>query len=295
MRFLTIVALALFPVLAHAASPEENYLAARDRYLAKFKKYEDGGKIDDRVTKEEESARGDLEKQMRQIVEPLGADGFSQPGKFSLETLFPAEIGADMLDGLTYSFDDKGELLVSTETLFKNWLKPRQKSWMKPERPPQTLEQALKSEFFYTLAISPDAAVTKYTDLPITKPAKASIAVAMLDQRSQDNTGAIVPSEIIVAVARDGKLFIASAPAKAKISADPICEKTWRDYEAKYNKAFEDYQASRNEKAFEKSSKLQEEGSAAFRRCFAERAKKEPFFAELTQEAQKLADRLAGK
>lgn len=297
MRFLTIVALALTATVVHAASPEESYFAARDSYLAKFKKLEESGKVDDRATKEEESARGDLAQQLRQIIEPHGAEGIAQPGRFSLETLFPSEIGADMLDGLIYSFENKGELLVSTNALFTSWLKARQKSWTKPEKPPQTLDQALKSDFFYTLAFSPDAAVTRYAELAIAKRAKANIAVAMLDLRSQDDTGPAVPNEIIVSVVRDGKLFIASAPVKAEVVADPACEKTWRHYEAKADEAFEAYKASnqKNEKLFAKYTKLQEAGGAAFRRCFTEKVTKAPLFTALTQEAQKLADRLAGK
>lgn len=297
MKFLAIVLLALAPIVANAASPEDAYFSARDRYLTKFKKLEDAGKVDDRATKEEESARGELETQLRRVIEPHGAEGVAEPGKLSLETLFPAEIGADALDGLTYSFDEKGQLLISTEALFKSWLRAHQKSWSKPEKPPRTLDQALKSEFFYTLAVSPDAAVTKYADLPIEKPGKAGVVVAFLDLRSQDDAGATAPNEIIVSVAREGKLFVASTPAKAKIVADPSCEKGWKDNEAEAKEAFEAYRASdqKNQKLFDKYSKLQEEGGAAFRRCFVERAKKEAFFTELTQEAQKLVDRLAGK
>jgi hypothetical protein len=297
MRLLAYALSALVPAIAAAASLEDGYFAARDRYLAQFKKLEDAGKIDDRASKEEERARGDLERRLRQIVEPHGADGFPGPGKLSLETLFPAEIGAGVLDGLTYSFDEEGQLLVSTKALFENWLKGRQESWEKSETPPQTLDQALKSEFFYSLAISPDAAVTRYVDLPIERPRKASIAVAFLDLRSQDDAGATLPNEIIVSVARGGKMFIASAPAKAKIVADPSCEKSWKDKEAEASAAFEAYRASdqKNERLFEKYSRLQAESGEAFRRCFAAAARKARFFAELTREAQKLADRLAGR
>lgn len=297
MKPLLIALMALVPVACQAASLEDNYVASRDRYIAKFKKLEEAGQADKSVMKQEESARGDLERQLENIVGPLRVEGFVEPGKLSLESLFGQDIGADQLDGLAYSSGDKTQLLVTTDTLFKSWLKAHQKSWTKPETPPQTLDQALKSEFFYTLAISPDAAVAKYADIPIAKPARAELAVGLLDQRSQDITGASVPEEIIVAVLQDGKLYVAAAQSKAKIVAHPACDKIWSDYEAKANKALSDYSASgrTDQTLFARYTRLQDEGSAAFRRCFAERAKSEKFFAEVTEEAQALADRLSSK
>lgn len=297
MKFLLIVLAFFIPVAAQAASPEEAYLASRDRYIAKFKKLEDSGQADERAGKQEQSARDELERQMEKIIGPVAVEGFAEPGKLSLETLFGEGVGADQLDGLAFSSTDKGQLLVTTEGLFKAWLRAHQKAWTKPQTPPQTLEQALKSEYFYTLAISPDAGVVKYADLPVSKPAAAELAVAMLDQRSQDITGASVPDEIIVAVARAGRLVIAASPTKTKIIAAPACDKIWADYEARANKALAAYDAAgrRNDALFADYTRLQDEGGGAFRRCFAERAKSEKFFAELTQEAQALVDRLAAK
>lgn len=298
MNYLSIVLIALVVSFsARAASPEESYLAARDRHIAKFKKLEEAGEADERVAKQEAAARAELELLLEKIVGPVAVEGFTEPGRLSLESLFGQDVGADQLDGLAFSSDDKAQLLVTTDGLFKHWLRAHQKAWTKAEAPPQTLEQALKSEFFYTLAVSPDAAVAKYADIPVSKPAKAELAVALLDQRSQDVAGASIPDEIIVAVVRDGRLFVATTQSKAKIVAHPTCDKLWSGYEAKANKALADYSASgrTDEAAFSRYTRLQDEGSAAFRRCFAERAKSEAFFAEATREAQTLAERLAGK
>lgn len=297
MKSLLIALVALIPAAAQAASPEETYLASRDRYIAKFKKLEAAGQADERAMKQEESARGELERQLEKIIGPVAVEGFTEPGKLSLDTLFGEGVGADRLDGLAFSSGDKSELLVTTGALVESWLRAHQKSWAKSETPPQTLDQALRSEHFYTLAVSPDAGVALYGEVPVAKPAKAELVVAMLDQRSQDITGASVPDEIIVAVARNGKLLVASAPVEAKIVAAPACDKIWGDYEAKASKALAAYSASgrTDDTLFARYTRLQDEGSAAFRRCFAERAKNEKFFADVTREAQGLADRLASE
>jgi hypothetical protein len=295
MKFLLIACLALASVAAHAASPEQDYLAARDRYVAEFKTLEESGQADERATKQEQDARGDLERRLEKILGPVAVEGFSAPGRLSLETLFSQDVGAEQLDGLVFSSADKGELLVSTKALLESWLGARRKGWIKTETAPAALEQASRSDFFYTLAISPDAGVVRYADLPIAKPAAADFAAAMLDQRSQDITGATLPSEIIVTLARAGKVLIVSTPARTKIGSTSACDAIWADYAGKSDKALAAYAASgrTDDKLFDESTRLQDEGGAAFRRCFAEQAKKEKFFADLTEEAQALADRLA--
>ncbi|MBG0810848.1 hypothetical protein IY145_15880 [Methylosinus sp. H3A] len=287
--------LAFVPLAASAVTPEEAYLASRDRHIAKLRKLEAAGKAAGQAEANEKKALKELDEKMEAIIGPVSVEGFQKLGKYSIETLFDG-VGADQLDGLAFAGDDdKSQLSVSTDGLAEAFLRAHRKSWIKSEKPPQTLGQALASPYFYTVAISPDAGVEKYADLPIAKPAAATLAAALLDLRSQDDAGGTLPDEIIVAVASGGRLFIASTPAKAKIETAPACEKAWSEHQARAKKAMDSYSASgrADEKDFEAYSKLQEEGSAAFRRCFAEHAKSEKFFVALTQEAQALADKLA--
>ncbi|WP_159731410.1 hypothetical protein [Methylosinus sp. Ce-a6] len=287
--------LAFVSLAASAATPEEAYLSSRDRAIAKLRKLEAAGKAAGQAEADERKALAEFGGKMEAIIGPVSAPGFQKLGKYSIETLFDG-IGADQLDGLAFAGDDdKSQLTISTQGLAEAFLRAHRKSWIKSEKAPQSLGEALASPYFYTLAVSPDAGVEKYADLPIAKPAAATLAAAMLDLRSQDDAGGALPDEIIVAVASGGRLYIASTPAKAKIETSPVCEKAWSEHQAKAKKAMDSYSASgrADEKDFEQYSKLQEEGSAAFRRCFAERAKSETFFADLTQEAQALADRLA--
>jgi hypothetical protein len=294
MRLLLTALAALLPLAAQAASPQESYLTSRNRSIAEFKRLEDANKVNDAASKREERARDDLANKLRAVVGAVAVDGFAGPGKLSLESLYPSDIGAEQLDGLVYSGADDSRLLVTTVPLAETWLRARRTSWPQGTTAPQKLDQALKSEDFYTLAISPDAAVFRFAELPIGMPAGARLAFAMLDLRAQDETGTALPNEIIVSVVRDGELFVANTPAKARISQVPACEQVWRDYDAKSKAAEAAYQASnpKDEKLFERSSKLQEEGSKAFRRCFAERANGEAFFAEVTKQAQALVDRM---
>ncbi|WP_157234878.1 hypothetical protein [Methylosinus sp. LW4] len=287
--------LAFAPLAATAATPEEAYLSLRDRSAAKLRKLEAAGKAAGAAEAEEQKTLKELGEKMEAIIGPVSAPGFQKIGKYSIETLFEG-VGADQLDGLYFSGDDdKSQLTVSTQGLAEAFLRANRKNWLKGEKPPQSLGEALASPYFYTLAVSPDAGVEKYADLPIAKPAAATLAAAILDLRSQDDAGGTLPDEIIVAVASEGRVYIASTPAKAKIESAPACEKGWSEHQAKAKKAMDSYSASgrADEKDFEKYSKLQEEGSAAFRRCFAEHARSEKFFAALTAQAQALADELA--
>ncbi|TDX60242.1 hypothetical protein EDE12_12213 [Methylosinus sp. sav-2] len=287
--------LAFTPLAATAATPEEAYISLRDRSTAKLRKLEAAGKAAGAAEAEEQKTLKELGEKMEAIIGPVSVPGFQKLGKYSIETLFDG-VGADQLDGLAFSGDDdKSQLTVSTQGLAEAFLRAHRKNWLKGEKPPQSLGEALPSPYFYTLAVSPDAGVEKYADLPIAKPSAATLATALLDLRSQDDAGGALPDEIIVAVASEGRLYIASTPAKAKIESAPACEKIWSEHQAKAKKAMDSYSASglADEKDFEKYSKLQEEGSSAFRHCFAEHAKSEKFFAALTQEAQALADKLA--
>jgi hypothetical protein len=296
MKAFLLALIAFIPLAAHAASPEESYLASKKRYVEKFKKLEDAEQMNDRALKEEERARLDLEKQLREVVGPLALKGFSGPGKISLETLFSEDVGANQLDGLVYSSDDNAQAVVTTESLLQSWLRARKPDWPNPKAAPTEIPQALKSEDFYTLALSSDAAVSKYAEILLEKPANAAFAFALLDARSQD-TPPRIPNELIVSVVREGKVFLTTAPAKAKIDSIPACDKISQEYESKASKARAAYNASnpKNEKLFDESTRFEREGDASYRRCFAEQAKNERFFRTLTDEAQSLLDRLSSK
>lgn len=298
MKYILVALLALIPVAAAAASLEHSYFAARDGYIDKFKPAETNVDLDEAGRKQEELARGDLENQLRRIIGPSDIKGFSGPGKINLDTLFQGYSGFGLLDGLLYSSaDDKTHVVVTTGALLDHWLREH-KDWSGPAdaNMPQDTAAALKSDTFYTQALRTDAAIAKYAELPVAKPANAKFAFAMLAARSQD-IGPRTPDEIIVAVVSGGRIYVLTAPAKAKIGPEPACQRIWRDATRKAAKAHAAYVASglKDNKLFEQSTRLEEEGDAAFRRCFAQQAKGRSFVAALTRQAQGLIDRLPPK
>jgi hypothetical protein len=221
MKALLIVLLAFASATAEAASLEETYLAARNQYIAKFKKLEVSALTGDALSKQEKQALSDLEQQLRRIIGDIAIRGFSSQGKTNLDTLSTGDVGFGLLDGLAFSSQDgKAQLVVTTETLLHDWLRTHKNWWKKEKNAPQKVEDALKSEPFYTQAISADAAVFKYAEVPVKKLASAQVVVAILDARSQD-MGPRTPDELIVSVVQDGKAFIATEPVKAKINPIP--------------------------------------------------------------------------
>jgi hypothetical protein len=200
-----------------------------------------------------------------------------------------------LLDGLVYSTaDDSSHIVVTTDVPLDHWLREH-KDWWGPTvaNVPQAVGAALKSEPFYTQALKTDAAIFKYAELPVSKPSKAKLAVAMLVARAQD-LGPRTPDEVLVSVVQGSRVFVVSAPASAKIEPMPACLKIWETATRKAAAAQKAYVASqlKDEKLSEQSTRLEEQGDAAFRRCFAQQAKGHRSFPALTRQAQALVDLL---
>lgn len=297
MKSVLIASVVLISGAANAASLEESYFSSRDAYIDKFKPAEINVATDDRVLKQEELARSDLEKQLRRIIGAPDIKGFVTQGKINLETLFKGDASFGLLDGLLYSSrDDKTHIVVTTDALLDHWLREH-KDWWGPKvaNVPQDVDAALRSEPFYTQALRTDAAIFRYAELPIAKPA-AKFAFAMLVARRQD-LGPSTPDELIVSVIRGGRVLVASAPASVKISPMPACREIWQESLRKADEARAAYAASdqKDDKLSEQAERVEEEGDAAFRACFARHAKDLTAFAALTRQVQALVDRLPSK
>jgi len=288
MKAALIALLLALPVTTQAASPEDTYIAARDRYIAKFKA---AGEVNDTTAKQEEAARADLEAKLRAMLGRIAVEGLPADGNITLDTLFGGELGFGQLDALSFQANDDGpRLLVTTPSLAKRWLVAHAKSFGSDNDVPQDLAAALKSEPFYTQAMSQDAAVFRFADIPLAKPANASLVNAMLVARRQD-IGLATPDELFIAVLRADRVFIWTAPTTAKAAINPACEKVWNDAAARADKAAAEFKKS-DPKDDNPSERILQEGDDAFRRCFAERAPTEPYFGALTKQAQELLDKL---
>jgi hypothetical protein len=265
------------------ASPLQEYVAARDGYLATFKDSDIIG--DERAGKAHEDARRDLETRLRTIIGPSAIKGFPRDGKINLESLSPGFIGFGLLDGLVYrSPDEKTRILVMTDELLGQWLRANKRDV------PQTVAAALKSDSLYNGALYTDAAFFRYAELPVARPADAGLAFAMLVARGQD-VGPRTPDEIIVSLLRGARVFIVVAPAGAKVGAIPDCDKIWQ----KASKQAEKMAHAGPDPQVERFDKLREDGDRAFRRCFAARAPQESYFPALVKQAQGLIDELPRK
>jgi hypothetical protein len=294
MKSVLVALLLLAPWAADAASPEEGgYLAAREAVIARFTAYEAADNYSDAVFAEHDRALGDLEAQLRPIIGPVAIDGFSPEGVINLDTLFEGDEGFAMLDGLVHtSTDDKAHVLVTTVGLLRAWLEARRTRSPPSTDVPVGVDKALRSESFYTFAISTDSAVTRFAEIPIARP-KASSAYAMLAQRSQD-VALGVPDEMMIAIVEGDRVYVAWAAVNTVIAAIPACDSVWKDYEARAEEASLAYEKSvpQDERLFDDFLRLRDEGDVAYHQCFADRASGEAFYLPLTKQAQALVDRL---
>jgi hypothetical protein len=296
VKFLWIGLLALLPATAMAASAEQAYLAARDAQIRRLTALSKPNPSSDKVLKEHERAVAELGKQLKRIIGPLALTlpGLPAEGKANNDTLTKGDQDFGLLDGLRYSSEDyKTWVVVTTEGLFKTWLREHRKWWGKND-PSQDPAKALRHVSFYTQATSTGAATVKYAELPIKKPAAASLAFAMLGTTAQD-IGPREPEDVTVAILQAGKLYIVRVQASAKIDPFPPCQALWDKAMEKSQEEFERHRDNPNARRPSRQMSIEDEGDAAFRRCFAERAPREKAFSDLVRQAQDIADKLPAK
>jgi hypothetical protein len=276
------------------ASPEDSYYASRDAYIAKFATTgATSGNIDDNTLKLHALALDQLGKLLRPIIGTVAIRGSPAKVKSNLDSLFKGDFGFGRLDGLLYSSaDDKTQITVTTEALLQRWLREH-KDWWVAANVPQDVDAALKSEAFYTQALTTDAAVFRYVELPVVKPARAKFAFAMLIARAQA-LGPHKPEELIVATMQGGRVFLVSAPTSPKIIPMPLCQKIWQQSERKAVAAETARVASerKDDPHADQRDQIEEQGDAAYRECFAQQARRQGFFFLLIRQAQALVDRL---
>src|SRR5581483_1902609 len=184
----TLLLLCLFVGASHAASPEDAYLAARDKYVAQFKAMEKAKVNSDKIDAAHTKAIADLEEKLRGIVGEVSVKGVPSTGKINLESLTDAEVGYGMLDGMKY-FDEKEDspqLVVTTRYLLDKWLAAAAKDKDKSRR------------------------------------IAAELARAVLGGWAQD-VGPNLDYWLIVTVVKDGKVYIGSVKPKSKVGEIAVC------------------------------------------------------------------------
>ena len=192
------------PAVAEAATPEQAYLASRNAQIRKLAALQKSGIREASVLhKQHEQAVAELQKQVTRVVGPskLAMPGLPADGKINNDTLTKGDRASDCSTGCDmHPRTHKTMVVVTTEGLFRTWLREHRK-WWRDNNVPQDPAKALRHTSFYTQAMSTDAAVFKYAELPIKKPAAASLAFAMLGTRAQD-VGPWEAEEVTVALFR---------------------------------------------------------------------------------------------
>ena len=303
---------ALASANAAPPSPEDRYVATRDAAIGKISKLYDNGKADD-AAKAEKTVSADLLTQMKAIVAEPDRKGFG-PARLNLDAFSEGDQGFGLLDGLRFDalVGENGEkagandaggkyvypkahIIVTTQTLFERWLRAHRDWWgKKVKNVPQQMRAAFKDESFYTQAISTDAAVVNFGELPIARPASITSAHAMLAARTQD----AVPDaadEVFVSALANGKVYVAYGSIRPKVQV-PACLAIKAGYDKKAGKASDDLQSGRiDRKAYDKLGDLRQQGEDAYKRCFTERAPQQPSFVEAIRQAEALLAAAIGK
>src|SRR5437879_3125483 len=272
MKWLALLCLLVFATNANAAAPAQHYFDLRDRYTPKFSKAAEN----DETYKQHDAALKELAGVLRGLIGPVTIKGLPADAKSNADTLYRGDSGFGHLDGLAFASEaDKTQAVVTTMALLKHWLREHREDGM-----PQEIGAAFKSDRFYYAAIQ-DAAFAKYAELPIAKPAGASIAVAVLGLRGNGDLKG-PPSEIdVVAIQGDRAYFLAASDA-VKTAEIPACEKVWKQMMAKpIDKKDPRGDMTREDNAM-----------TAYTRCFATEAPGQSWFAAAVRKAQGQLDLL---
>ena len=267
------------PMTLVAASLEEKYFEVRDNFIRQFST---ASSIDD---KSDQKALSKLEKQLQLIIGPVDVAHFPKRGKINLETL-QQDAGFGQVDGLR--FGAEYELLFVTTTGLLNAYLQQHKEL------PTELGKLAKAEEFYSLAFDWDAAVTHFAEVPVRTTNDKSLAYAFLGLWAQE-IGPFPPKNLFVFFANGDRVFVVSTEVQSNIDLIAECKDVWDGFKKKSDAASAAYQASelKDQKATDDDmQKNEEDGFRAYCRCFEQRAKMEPFFKQLTKQAQTLVDNL---
>lgn len=279
------------PMTLVAASPEEKYFETRDNFIREFEKAstpldslaeQDQHALDEK----DRHALAELEKQLKPIIGPVNVEGFPKEGKINLETLQNGDLGFGQVDGLRFTANQE-YLFVTTDNILKKYLAEQ------PELP-KDLAELSKTGEFYVRAITAEAAVTYFAEIPVKSANGKSYVRAFLGLTAQD-IGPFIPKDVFVFVTKGNRILAVQSPAAAEITEIPQCRNEWERFAKKKADANELYRSSglNNEKAFDEVvQQYEQQGFEAYHRCYDREAKNQKFFASLKKQAQSIVDRL---
>lgn len=279
---------------AVAASPEADYLAARDKAIAAVKKMEAANVKVEKIDAAQKTWLADLAKRLSAAVGPVNVDGFPKTGKLIYDSLSTTDLGSGGLDALSFANDDTGpRLIATTRGLLDSWLRVRAAEKDAAMRLPADETAAFARDDFFTSAIGLDSTFATIADLHIAGPAGADSAIARLGGWAQED-GPNPNQSIEIVVVKGGRALFVDAAAKSPVPKVPVCEQIWTAADAAWDKFMKVYDAAKtqDEKAFEAASAKHSKGFSDYRACLVQRLPKEPGFDKLVAEAQGYVDKL---
>lgn len=281
MKVFCLAALLLSSTAALAGSLEDAYLATRDHDIAALTTLQNA-KDTTASDAQNNMDLKNLEAKLKAIVGPFTGAGFPAEGKINLGSLSSYDEGFGALDGLVYGEGDKS-VVVTTDGLFDTWLIGH-REWSKGNGPLAAAD-AVKTEQFYTQALSADAAVVAFAEIPVAAPPGARFAHAILSGRTQDLMPD-APTEIFVALEHGGRVFIVNEKLATPIKPIAACDAAKAAYTKKAEAADRSAGTDSRKKRMlmDRADRLRAEGDATFRACFRDKVKGEPVFKAATEQ-----------
>jgi len=294
VRALALAALLLAPIGALAASPEDDYIAARDRDMAELKTLEapeDWPKhkvLQDKDTK-------DLEQRLKAIIGPVAIPGFAYEGRLNAY-LYAGDPSYGEIDGLAYNdgekYDDVDVVIVTTDGLLDKWLLGHPRRWSTVVLP-HAAAAAVKIEAFYTQGMTRQGYVVRYATVPVVAPRGAKFAEAMLAtiDASPDLPGA--PERLFIALEKGGRVFIVGVGPTIPMKGIAACSALSAAYEKKATAAEKTFTKFLEPKLEAKIQSFRDQGRAALLACYKDKSRTTPEFAAVRKQAAALIEALA--
>jgi len=312
MHFLCMFELSLvWTCGCYAATPdEEAYLLDRARYV----KVADSEVADKHNEKQKELVEqpliNNLQERLQKIIGPVKVKGYSTHGISFVQTLFWRDIGFELADGLFFKaaypdrFEGDDGLVVTSPALFLSTVQ-RNLDLSRNESPtptnppaPTNVDEALRSEDFFSDAIAPDEHIYKFLELPVTRPAGPYFVYAMISMRTNDDPIG-VPNELDVVVHNGNRVFIATkSGAGAGIRPIRACEAilaavTKRDRD--YNDKIRYVSPAEHDELLVELDRANAEAISSSRRCYRERLSSQPYFPKILDQAQDTISRILNR
>ncbi len=294
MRLVWTVMFALASSAAFAASPEDDYIAARDKAIAEIAAMESTNTPVETLDAANEKARADLETRLTALLGPFTVKDFPAAGKINIESLSSSDVGFGMLDGLRHGTEDGPSIVASTRGLVERWLKSRAAETDADLKLPTSFDAALKLDAFYTQAIGSDAAFTGTLDFALKKPEGADMVIARLGGWAQD-VGPNYDQEVVVTVVKGNSVLIAEAPATPPLPKIAACDAVWSAADAAAQKLAKQATDESDENTSDAANAAWTKGDNDFRACLGKSLPADAAYPALLAQAQSLADKMAGK